>query len=57
MHSTIEKNGFMKGNSQEIIKKLTDKKLKEVAPNIWELNIPHIIVRRLLETWIRARCI
>lgn len=38
MHSTIKERCFLKGNSQEIIKKLTDKELKEVAPNIWELN-------------------
>ena len=38
MHSIIEEKGFLKGNSQEIIKKLTDKELKEIAPNIWELN-------------------
>ena len=31
MRSIIEKEGFLKGNSQEIIKKLTDKELKEVA--------------------------
>ena len=35
MNSIIEEKGFLKGNSQEIIKKLTDKEIDDAKLNYY----------------------